>query len=284
MCCGGGRVLRRGAIAAEDRPPSGAAPLHYVFNQGSLAANQNAAAGLGFNLMDVTSKPVMDALPAGVLGIYWIGNGYNTTCSWGVSDAQVTTIVNANRGDPKFSNIYYISDEPHSLTCPDGPAALADRTALIKSLDPNAKTFALIQWVSSTNEFANFAASVDYLGADPYPCNANDMTTCDFTAGLYDKVQQAVDAVGVSRVVPIYQAFGQECATTANYYRLPTVSETQTIIDTFDSLVPPHQRLFDGTYTWNRQAPACPTLVDANGTGGYPDLQSVYSSYFSSLG
>jgi hypothetical protein len=36
---------------------------------------------------------------------------------------------------------------------------------------------------------------------------------------------------------------------------------------------------FDFTYTWGHQSDACPTLVDANGHHGYPDLQSVMRTH-----
>jgi len=36
---------------------------------------------------------------------------------------------------------------------------------------------------------------------------------------------------------------------------------------------------FDYTYGWDRQASACPTLSDADGRHGYPDLQSVLRAH-----
>lgn len=257
-------------------------PPHFILNQGPTLTEQTAAANVGFNYMDVASKAVMDLLPANVKGVYYIGNGYNTTCSWTLSDAQVQTIVQNNLGDSHFSGIYYISDEPHTATCPGGPQALADRTALIKSIDPSAKTFAVIQWSAATNEYANFANAVDYIGADPYPCNANSVT-CDNTS-LTSKVSQAVAAVGAARVVPVFQAFGQQCNTgSSHFYRQPSESELQSMMNVYDSLVPSWQRPFDAAYGWRNQSTACPTLKDANGTAGSPNLQAVFSNYFASM-
>jgi hypothetical protein len=36
---------------------------------------------------------------------------------------------------------------------------------------------------------------------------------------------------------------------------------------------------FDYTYGWERQSSACPTLADADGQHGYPDLQSVLAAH-----
>src|SRR5512132_334772 len=66
------------------------------------------------------------------------------TCAFSLSDSQVATIVDRNRGDPKFSSIYYIADEPHTSNCPSAPADVAARTALVHSHDKNAKTFAIV--------------------------------------------------------------------------------------------------------------------------------------------
>jgi hypothetical protein len=114
-------------------------------------------------------------------GVYWLGNGYNLSCSWQLSDRKVTDIVMAIKDHPKFSGIYYISDEPHPDRCPDGPQRLAERTALIHSLDPRGRTFAIILNNSSApNEFAQMKDAVDYIGVDPYPCNIkNDLTGCN---------------------------------------------------------------------------------------------------------
>jgi hypothetical protein len=251
---------------------------HYIYLQGTSVSTVQ---GLGYDYMDVSSKSVMDALPAGTKGVFWIGNGYNSACSWDLSDSQVSSIVSANVGDPKFSGIYAIADEPDLALCPGAPAAFQSRTALIHNIDPNAKTEAVIQWSSSTNVYAAFTNSVDFEGADPYPCNVNNATTgCDYTA-LTNKVTQAVNAVGASRLVPVFQLFGQSCATGAPFYRLPTASELTKMLSIWDQLVPRSQRPYDASYLWDHSvADSCPSLVDANGTNGFPDLQTVMKNYF----
>jgi hypothetical protein len=47
----------------------------------------------------------------------------------------------------------------------------------------------------------------------------------------------------------------------------------RTILAHWTALVP--RPVFDYTYTWGRQGSACPTLSDADGSNGHPDLQSV---------
>jgi hypothetical protein len=88
-------------------------------------------------------------------------------------------------------------------------------------------------------------------------------------------MDQALDA-GIPRedIAPVIQVFGQSCATELNTWRLPTEAELQEILARWDTLVPAPQ--LEISYSWGRQeAWACPALVDADGTDGMPDLQSV---------
>jgi len=135
------------AVATEPREQ-----LHFTVN---MHGDYAGAASAGFNLADVSTLSALRALPEGMKGVYWLGNGYNSSCSWRLSDRQVTDIVMAIKDHPKFSSIYYISDEPHPDRCPDAPQRLAERTALIHSLDPRGRTFAIILNNSAApNEFA----------------------------------------------------------------------------------------------------------------------------------
>ncbi len=265
-------------------PPdlSTATSHHFVSNQGSLLARQQAALGVGYDWQDFSSNSVMNASPAGVQGIRWVGNGYNSSCSWAVSDASLMTIVQANIGNPEFSGVYFISDEPHTSLCPDAPAALAARTALIHRLDPAARTFAVVSNGSShPGEYEAFKDSVDYIGVNPYPCKVNNAQSgCDLTA-MAAKIDSALAWIPPSRVIPVFQLFGQSCnAGSSHYYRLPSETELQSMLSLWDSKVPRSVRPFDNSYGWRTQSSACPTLVDANGTNGYPDLQSVMHRYF----
>ena len=266
------------AIAAEPREP-----LHFtVTMRGDFAG----AASAGFNLADVSTLSALRALPEGMMGVYWLGNGYKFSCSWRLSDRQITDTVMAIKDNPKFSGIYYIADEPHPAQCPDAPQRMAERTALVHSLDPRGRTFVVVMNNSSApTEFAQMKDAADYIGVDPYPCNVkNEFTGCTFAA-LRQRIDQALEAgIPAARIVPIFQAFGQLCTNSGRkyppYYRLPTVAETEMMLSIWDEKVPVKDRPFDMAYSWGKQpATACPTLQMADG-GSHPDLRSVYKNYF----
>jgi hypothetical protein len=258
-------------------------PLHMTVN---LDGDFSGAASVGFNLADVSTLLALRTLPEGMKGVYWLGNGYNLECSWRLSDSQVTNIVLAIKDHPKFSGIYFISDEPHPAVCPDAPRRLAERSALIHSLDPRARTFVVVlNGSSAPTEFAQLKDSADYIGVDPYPCNfRNEVAGCNYAA-LRERIDQAL-AAGIprTRIVPVLQAFGQICVSSRGknspYYRLPTLVETEIMLGIWDEKVPVKDRPFDMTYSWGRQASvACPTLQMADG-GSQPDLRSFYKRYF----
>jgi len=266
------------AIAAEARKH-----LHFAVN---LRGDYAAAASVGFNLADVSTLSALGALPERMKGVYWLGNGYNTKCSWRLSDGQIVEVVKAVKNHPKFSGIYYIADEPHPALCPDAPQRLLERTALIHSLDPHGKTFVLVLNNSAApTEFAQMKDSADYIGVDPYPCNRkNELTGCNYTA-LGNRIEQALAAgIAATKIVPVFQAFGQACTRSGqNYYRLPTVAETEAMLRIWDEKVPVKDRPFDMVYSWGEQPTlACPTLKRADGSS-YPNLRSVYMNYFARM-
>ena len=254
---------------------------------GHLAVNLHGdyagAAAAGFTLVDAGSAAALDALPPGVRGVLWLGNGYNSTCSWRLDDKQVTAQVEAARDDPHFSGTYYISDEPHPATCPDAPRRIAERTALIHRLDPKGRTFIVVEnGGAKVDEFRLLADSADLIGVAPYPCNrANAKDGCDLLQ-LRERILAARDAgIPVDRIVPVFQAFGQACAGIEKpWYRLPTEQEMAAMLRVWDELVPRSRRAFDMTYSWaSQKGSSCPTLAQANGDG-WPDLRSVLSKYF----
>ena len=88
------------AVATEPREH-----LHFTVN---LHGDFAGAASAGFNLADVSTLSALRALPEGMKGVYWLGNGYkNSGCSWRLSDRQITDTVMAIKDNPKFSGIYY---------------------------------------------------------------------------------------------------------------------------------------------------------------------------------
>ena len=257
---------------------------HFAVN---LGGQYTDVVAVGFDLADIASAAKLDDLPPGLRGVLWLGNGYNKSCEWRLDDAQVAVEVEAARDHANFSGIYYISDEPHPKTCPDAPARLAERTTLIHSLDPAGLTFIIVQNGSNgSDEFRLLSGSADLIGVDPYPCNhRNAETGCDFDQ-LRDRIQAALAAgIGVERIVPVFQAFGQSCTDIQDpWYRLPTVEEMSLMLGIWDELVPPDRRAFDMTYSWSPQkGTSCPTLALADG-GAWPNLRQVFSDYFARMG
>ncbi|WP_407153973.1 hypothetical protein [Bradyrhizobium sp. STM 3557] len=269
------------ALATEPREH-----LHLTVN---LRGDYTGAASAGFNLAGVSTQLALRALPEGMKGVYWLGNGYNLECSWRLSDRQVTDVVLAIKDDPKFSGIYYISDEPHPGVCADAPQRLAERTALIHSLDPRGRTFTVVlNGSSAPTEFTQMKDAADYIGVDPYPCNVkNERTGCAYAA-LRQRIDQALGAgIPTTRIVPVFQTFGQVCTSLNRkyppYYRMPTVAETEAMLAIWDEKVPVKDRPFDMAYSWGTQPTlACPTLQMADG-GSHPNLRSFYEDYFARM-
>lgn len=272
---------------AEARATEPRAHLHFTVN---LQGDYSGAALAGFNLVDVGTLFALRALPEGVKGVYWLGNGYNLECSWRLNDKQITDTVMAIKDEPKFSGIYYISDEPHPAKCPDAPQRVTERTALIHSLDPRGRTFVVVLNSSKAQtEFAQLKDAADYVGVDPYPCNVwNALIGCAY-GSLRERIDQALAAgIPSTRIVPVFQTFGQSCTNSgrkyAPYYRLPTVAETETMLAIWDEKVPVKDRPFDMTYSWGQQpSVACPTLRTAGDGGSQPDLRSLYKNYFARM-
>jgi hypothetical protein len=74
------------------------------------------------------------------------------------------------------------------------------------------------------------------------------------------------------RIVPVYQAFGQGRTAGGGYYRLPSATQLQAILQAWSRAVPDAR--LDYTYGWGNQSSANPTLVDTT------TLQSVFQDYF----
>lgn len=273
-----GLILSLAGSAASQPEPR--PPLHLATNLGGA---YERAAAVGFNLADISSPAALDRLPAGMKGVLWLGNGFNTECRWHLDDAQVRKVVEAVRNHPKFSGIYYISDEPHPATCPEAPRRLAERSALIRSAHPGARTFIVVlNPPRDPTEFAALKDAADYIGVDPYPCTQrNAGTGCDLR-GMRRRIGQALAAgIEPERIVPVFQTFGQSCITAPpSYYRLPSEAETRAMLAIWDELVPPARRPFDMAYSWGPQdRTACPSLAMADGRS-HPDLLALFSAYF----
>jgi hypothetical protein len=257
----------------------GKARRHMAMNiRGDFAG----AAALGITLADVSTVTALNQLPGSMTGVFWLGNGYNTECRWQLSDAQVSEIVAGLKENMKSSGIYYISDEPHPGICPDAVEMLTRRTALIHSVDPRARTFIVVLNGSThPDEFVRLKDAADFIGVDPYPCTlANTLTGCNLKA-LSARIDAALAApIPPERLVPVFQAFGQSCATSSKWYRMPSPDETRAMLKIWDERVPLSVRPFDVVYSWGEQSRvACPTLASES-ERDQRLLKAVYLDYF----
>jgi hypothetical protein len=246
-----------GGAQAEAQTPT----RHFVANlQGGTAPF-----ALGYNLADKSSVSSLSALPTGVQAVFWLGQ----KCPSPV-DSTFKAKVDALASNPKVF-AYYLSDEPHIGDCPGGPAALRSRADYIRAASGGRqKSFIVLSKVADYQPFAPANSHVDLVGLDPYPCSVAN-PQCDL--GKIGEKVSAARAAGVplAAIVPVYQAFGQERAT-SHYYNLPTATQEHAILTEWKRLVP--SPVMDYTYGWGNQGSANPTLVDSSA------LQKVFATFF----
>jgi PKD repeat protein len=175
-----------------------------------------AAAG-AWNLLDVGTSTVGNVpVGSGVAGIVWLGDLDNSTCTFALDDASVTSTVAAHRGDARVF-AYYIADEPDASTCANAPALLQARTALVHAADPAARTFSVF---SEPATFASFVPTVDIPATDPYPCKPSQ--PCDTT--MIPAYAAAMRATGATKWWGVLQGFG------SGSWRWPTGAEMHAMI------------------------------------------------------
>lgn len=261
--------------------PGGQATLHYISNSGP---NVRPVAALGYNLFDLgPTKQVIDSLGAGQYALVWLGNLDNTNCTPGYSWPEFTAAVRRLAGDPKVFG-YYISDEPHPSVCPSAAHDIRARADYIHAHDPSQKVFMVVMDAARLCgsamgcEYRAMRPSithVDLFGIDPFPCHVG--APC-LDSRITTEVQRAAAAgIPVSRMVPVFQAFGQDCSKQkTKYYDEPSAADMTRLLAQWAALVP--SPAFDFTYTWRSEGPACPGLDAATG-GAHPDLQSVLRAH-----
>jgi hypothetical protein len=186
--------------------------------------------GLGYNLIEVFSKAEADATPAGTQGQVWLQDYDNSTCTWELSDAQISSIVSSMANDPKVSGFYF-SNEPHPWDCPNAYAQHKARSDLIHSLAPTKYTLIGIDANDRKHfdgQVAGWAGTADYINYNPYVCFGSNTTTCDYAwedhvisaaQNLYETTRQ--------RYFISLQAF----RTLDGWWRWPTASEEAQMLD-----------------------------------------------------
>jgi hypothetical protein len=219
---------------------------HYTAN-GNLSSSGQYLPGVdGFNLADVSSVRELDSLPAGVLGLVWLGycGGPNTKFQ-----AMVSPMI----GNPRTFG-FYMMDEPDPTTCP--PANMKAECDWIHRYMPGAKTFVLLanRGAATSPTFANGYtpdnSGLDLIGLDPYPVRS-DLPSPDYWE--ITGYVQAAEAVGwpQSSLVPVFQAFGGGNWGGGLAWTLPTPEQEQQILAIWASLLP--VPVFDYAYSWGQQ-------------------------------
>ncbi len=187
-----------------------------------LDAADPAALADGFTVLDA-SPSELQPLPPGTHALVWLG-GYDAgTCRFASDDAEVAGWFAQYHlaADPRVVG-YFVADEPNTDDrCPDAPRQVRQRSALVRSLDPDPSHFTLAN-IDEPQQFAAFRDSVDMLSTDPYPCAAG-ATTCDWS--LIPSYVAALRSAGVTRYLGIVQAFS------GGDWRWPTGPELRRMLD-----------------------------------------------------
>jgi hypothetical protein len=230
---------------------------------------------LGYDVFDVGSNEAeINALPRGAEAMLWVGA---SSCdgSHEISFDSFTGLVDKLGRHPKVFG-WYLADEPDPKSCPALVPEIRRRADYIKTHAPGQ-----IAFISATDyEYRPLRPQnthVDLIGLDPYPCFGQ---TRQCTMNEIDRLVRGAIAGGIPRdvIVPVIQVFGQECSRGMRVTRLPDEAELRQILARWQRLVP--EPALEISYSWGRQEQwACPTLSEADGTGGHPDLQSIMKAH-----
>ncbi len=238
--------------------------LHYASN-GNLATVNGvytyAPGADGFNLADVSSLGNLNALPAGVKGLVYLGMTDGVTDAFKAAVAQYV-------GNPNLYG-FYVADQPTTI-----PAANIKAEAdYIHANVPGAITFLWVQNTSAPNTpvynlYNPQNTDIDLFGISPQPVRPQFSGGMDLSV-ITDAVNAAVaGGVPLADIVPIYQAFGG--GGLASTYSMPTAAQEQQILSTWGASVP--APAFDFAYSWGVQD-------SANAISTAPDLQQVFAAH-----
>ncbi|HSX30915.1 MAG TPA: hypothetical protein VLE99_03295 [Candidatus Saccharimonadales bacterium] len=270
--------------------------LHYTANSDSSLSQIVAD---GFNLVDIsgsTSNPsstasTVNALPSGVQALVWVGNLDNSSgppCpAPGFTLAQYEALVDGLAHNSKVYG-YFLSDEPHPSICPNAASDIQARADYLHQKAPAQKAFIVV--LDGSNqcgsqlgcEYAALSPThthVDLIGLDPYPCHYSGSTAvpCN-NSQITDRYNSAIaSGIPASAIVPVFQTFGQEGRSDGGsvYYRTPSATELQSMLDTWKTLVP--NPAFDYAYSWGVQCgSSCPS---PQALSNHAELQAVMSGH-----
>ena len=233
--------------------------LHYTANGNFGPSGAYQPGADGFNLADVGDRGALDALPAGVLGLVWLG-------ACGGATASFRAQAGAFAGDHKLFG-FYITDEPDPSSCP--ASAIRAEDAWIHAHVPGARTFAILQNLGA-DDSPDFTAytpdgtGLDLIGLDPYPVISGGSPDYREIAGY----AAAARAAGwpTSRIVPVYQTFG---GSSEGDWVLPTPGQERVMLAAWKAVTP--APVFDYAYSWGSQD-------GDTGLAQSPSLRSIFAA------
>ena len=238
---------------------------HYAANGNFGSSGQYLPGADGFNLADVSSKYVLNSLPAGVRGLVYLG-----TCAGATSSFDAT--VDAFAGNAKLFG-FYVIDEPTSrralpptsrprttgftVTSPVHTPSRSSRTSARRSLRalagtrPPTATLTLSAWIR-TRCAPNSARRTTLRSANPSPTFRRRRAGRSARSCRYSRRSAG--------------AAGEATAT----WTLPTPSEEQQLLATWASVLP--GPLFDYAYSWGQQKGDTSLSMS-------PGLQQVFAAH-----
>jgi hypothetical protein len=224
------------------------ASLHGAVN-GNLGTDGSYLPGAdGFNLADISTVAELDALPAGVRALVWIGS-----CG-GATSTFARTVVAFSRDPRVFA--FYLMDEPYLSTCP--ARDLEAESNWVHHHVRGARTFVVLtnlgpaRTPSYRGAYSPANTNVDLVGLDPYPVRS-ELTSPDY--GEIAKRVGAAEAAGwpLASLVPVYQAFGGGAETDdgGGHWAAPTAVQERTMLAAWAAVLP--NPVFDLVYSWGTQ-------------------------------
>jgi len=230
----GNESPKTAALAATPQASSSGSryPLRGVYSRETDGTFDRQTA-IGFNLIDSDPGTISDVDGVNQKAMVWVGSYDSSTCQFDVSDSQLRTWVSAHVGDKRVG-FWYLSNEPiqgADNNCPNVYQQHKDRTALVHSIDPNAKTFVGTDGNSdqyTLDQLPHWKDTTDIVGINAYICHQGD-STCDYA--WIDTIGQAAANAGLNFWGQV-QAFGdpdgqgyEMCGTECGKARLPTPAE-----------------------------------------------------------
>jgi hypothetical protein len=166
----------------------------------------------------------LDRLDArGMKAVVWLGSfDRDVPCGFERDDAWIEQAVAGIAGHPAIA-AYQLGDEVNgrrTADCVDVPGLIEARSELVRSLDPDAKTYVTLGVYGEDGNFAyeDFVGRADILGLVVYPC-VRSKSTC-----VWDRVRNVIREAkrdGIPRYWAVVQDFGNAS------YRQPTPDELQ---------------------------------------------------------